>query len=118
MLEIQQWLYHHAKEEMLLMKVALYLLYEIIVKKQPKWKNDTLGTGFYSDDKDPFYEKAGLPIIGYNTEEMWEDFLEKHFSFFQKEDVPVQTLLSKSLQNKIDEIRDYFVDFIDQEYTV
>ena len=114
---IRNNLYHHAQEELLLMEVALIILLEIIIEKQPSWKNGSLGYSYSMKDTDPFYEgdKEKPPFIGNNTEEEWTNFLKKHFILFKENPPKIQTFLSQSILEKIGKIRDYY-KFIEPEY--
>ena len=114
---IRNNLYHRAQEELLLMKVALIILHEIIMRKQPYWKNGATWYSHGSKETDPFYEedKKVLPIISYNSEEEWRNFLKKHFILFNEKPPKIQTFLSQSIIKKIDKIRDYY-EFIESEY--
>lgn len=114
---IRNNLYHHAQEELLLMEVALIILHEIIIRKQPKWKNGSMWYSYGSKDTDPFYEKDKEEphFISGNTEEEWKKFLEKHFVLFEKNAPNIQIFLSQSILEKIGEIRDWY-EFIKPEY--
>jgi hypothetical protein len=112
-------LYHHAHEELLLMEVALIILHEIIMRKQPDWRNGSMWYSYGSKDTDPFYQedKEKLPVISHNTEEEWTNFLKKHFVLFNENNPSIQALLSQSIIEKIDEIRDCY-EFIGPEYHI
>lgn len=112
-------LYHHAKEEKLLMDVALRMLHDTIIKRQPTWKNASMGTAFMTGDEDPFFEKrrSGPYFMDYNSEKEWTEFLKKHFTFIDKKAPTIDVLLSQNILEKTATIRDYY-KFLDGEYSI
>lgn len=100
--DIRNNLYHKIGEEELLVNVALRVLNEIIIIRQPEWKNARMFTTYNIKSHDPYrVNKKTNPFRGGNSQIEWKYFLNKYFNFIDNRMATSSSLLSKSLISKI-----------------
>jgi hypothetical protein len=116
--DIRNNLYHKGDEEVLLTKIAIVILNKIILKHQPKWKTTRKFTIWTHDSHDPYNPKKGYSSLSSeNSDEDWNNFLNKHFVCIDKRTKNASGLLSDYLIEKIKSTRDA-IKFINQDYKI
>ncbi len=98
--------YHHGKDDSLLTKVSVKLLYDLIFEYQPKWQ-----AGFYIILNSDQQEEDPFPIAGENGTFLsyanrWNFFLQEYFLCRDLETIRISTLLSNFLKAKLYAIQD------------
>jgi hypothetical protein len=113
--DVRNRLYHKGDEDSLLIEIALGILYEIILHRQPEWKggSDIIRLPFNTDGtpidmEHPFTKqrKKELGPIAYETgsKEDWLDFVKYNFKSLDKSQPPSK-LLSEFLTVGIKRLR-------------
>lgn len=111
-------LYHKAGEEEILIRIAIIMLHQIIVKYQPKWASARGITVYDGVTVDPYTtNESKFNMFSGNSKNDWEEFLAMHFNCIDKRSKSASRLISDFLIDKIKKAKDA-LKFVNKEYVI
>ncbi|ETZ20194.1 hypothetical protein [Pedobacter sp. V48] len=116
--DVRNNLYHKVGEEKLLIRIAINMLYSIIVKYQPNWKSGRGFTAYTMDTVDPYNDKKGrFAMFSGNSKDDWDNFLAKHFTCIDRRAKSASRLISDFLVGKMKDAKSA-LKFVDKEFVI
>lgn len=112
--EVRNINYHKGGDEDILTKVAVMILYDVIMEYQPKWQHGfQISVYTTNEEKDPFViESEKREFMSHK--DCWQSFLNKYFFWDGLKSTTISQLISDFLLSKLYSTRDA-IAFIEEE---